>query len=175
MIVMEKRCKGNKVTSNLPSPLSLSTIHAQRQVMMQRTSASLTPSTLFLAKPPQNRKSSWAPTITQTSAHLTTCTPPKFCTAIGPYGLPKCNNKGKNLLHIYLAHRLQARSQSPWYGTWTSNQPTNSGIVDTHMLNVIVCSAILHKCIHNCCMTLDGLDSNQWSTWPSTSPPSSTR
>jgi hypothetical protein len=37
---------------------------------------------------------------------------------------------------------------------------TNSGTVDTNMLDVIVCSATLHKCIHNCHMTLDGLNSN---------------
>jgi hypothetical protein len=28
----------------------------------------------------------------------------KFCSAIGPHGLPKRNKKGKNLLHVYLAH-----------------------------------------------------------------------
>jgi hypothetical protein len=28
------------------------------------------------------------------------------------------------------------------------------------MLDVVVCLASLHKCIHNCCTTLDGLDSN---------------
>ena len=91
----------------------------------------------------------------------------KFCAALGPYGLPKRNNKGENLLHMYLAHRLrvmntfsEARSQSPGYGTWTSNRPTNSGIADTHMHDVIVCSATLHKHIHNCCTTLNGLDSD---------------
>jgi hypothetical protein len=30
----------------------------------------------------------------------------KFCSAFGPHGLPKRNKKGKNLLHIYLAHHL---------------------------------------------------------------------
>jgi hypothetical protein len=30
----------------------------------------------------------------------------KFWTALGPHGLPKQNKKGKNLLHVYHAHRL---------------------------------------------------------------------
>ena len=91
----------------------------------------------------------------------------EFRAALGPHGLSKRNNKGENLLHVYLAHRLrvmntffEARSTSPGHNTWTSNRPTNSGIADTHMLDVIVCSATLHKRIHNCCTTLDGLDSD---------------
>jgi hypothetical protein len=107
----------------------------------------------------------------------------EFCAALGPYDLPKHNKKDGNLLHVYLAHQLrvmntffEARSKSPVYSTWSSNQPTNSGIADTHtMLNVIVCSAILHKHIHNCCTTLIGLDSNHHAVnMALTSPPSST-
>jgi len=55
---------------------------------------------------------------------------------------------------------FEASSSTPGYSTWTSNRPTNSGIADTHMLDVIVCSATLHKRIHNCSTTLDGLDSD---------------
>jgi len=55
---------------------------------------------------------------------------------------------------------FEARSTSPGHNTWTSNRPTNSGIADTHMLDVIVCSATLHKRIHNFCTTLEGLDSD---------------
>ncbi len=91
----------------------------------------------------------------------------KFCSALGPHGLPKRNKKGKSLLHVYLRHCLrvmniffEVKSNSPGHSTWTSNWPTSSGIADTHMLNVVVCSASLHKRIHNCCTTLDGLDSN---------------
>ena len=91
----------------------------------------------------------------------------EFRAALGPHGLSKRNNKVENLLHVYLAHRLrvmhtffEAGSTSPGHSTWTSNRPTNSGIADTHMLDVIVCSATLHKRIHNCCTTLDGLDSD---------------
>jgi hypothetical protein len=91
----------------------------------------------------------------------------KFCSAIGPHGLPKRNKKGENLLYVNLVHRLRvmntffkAKLNSPGHSTWTSNRPTSSGIADTHMLNVVVCSASLHKRIHNCCTTLDGLDSN---------------
>jgi len=91
----------------------------------------------------------------------------EFRAALGPHGRFKRNNKGENLLHVYLAHRLrvmntffEAGSTSPGHSTWTSNRPTNSGFADTHMLDVIVCSATLHKRIHNCCTTLDGLDSD---------------
>jgi hypothetical protein len=91
----------------------------------------------------------------------------KFCSALGPHGLPTCNNKGGNLLQVYLAHCLRimnifykTRTNSPGHSTWTSNQSTSSGIADSHMLDVIVCSALLHKCIHNCCTILDGLDSD---------------
>jgi len=91
----------------------------------------------------------------------------EFRAALGPHGLSKRNKKGENLLHVYLAHQLrvmntffEASSSSPGYSTWTSNRTTNSGIADTHMLDVIVCLATLHKCIHNCRTTLAGLDSN---------------
>ena len=91
----------------------------------------------------------------------------EFCEALGPHGLPKRNMKGENLLHIYLAHRLQVmntffktKSGSPGHSTWMSNRPTSSGIADSHMLDLIVCSATLHKRVCNCCTTLDGLDSD---------------
>jgi hypothetical protein len=73
--------------------------------------------------------------------------------------------KGKSLLHVYLAHCLQVMNTffetklgSPGHSTWTSNRPTSSGIADSHMLDLIVCSAMLHKHVRNCCTTLDGLD-----------------
>jgi len=91
----------------------------------------------------------------------------EFRAVLGPHGLPKCNMKGESLLHIYLAHRLrvmntffETKSGSPGHSTWTSNRPTSSGIADSHMLDLIVCSAALHKRIRNCCTTLDGLDSD---------------
>jgi hypothetical protein len=31
----------------------------------------------------------------------------KFCAVLGPHGLSKRNKKGKNLLHVYLAHQLR--------------------------------------------------------------------
>jgi hypothetical protein len=59
----------------------------------------------------------------------------EFCAALGPHGLPKHITKGKNLLHIYLAHQLRVmntffgtKSGSPGHNTWTSNRPTSSGI-----------------------------------------------
>ncbi len=91
----------------------------------------------------------------------------EFCSALGPHGLPKRNKKGKNLLQVYLAHHLcimntfyETRTNSPGHSTWTSNRPTSSGVADSHMLDLIVCSALLHKRIHNCCTILDGLDSD---------------
>jgi exonuclease III len=91
----------------------------------------------------------------------------EFRVALGPHGLPKRNMKGANLLHIYLAHRLrvmntffETKSESPGHSTWTSNRPTSSGTADSHMLDLIVCSATLHKRVCNCCTTLDGLDSD---------------
>ena len=91
----------------------------------------------------------------------------EFRAALGPHGLSKRNTKGENLLHIYLAHRLRVmntffktKSGSPGHSTWTSNRPTSSGIADSHMLDLIVCSATLHKRVCNCCTTLDGLDSD---------------
>ena len=52
----------------------------------------------------------------------------KFRAALGPHGLSKRNKKGKNHLHVYLAHQLcimntffEGSSSSPGYSTWTSN------------------------------------------------------
>ncbi len=91
----------------------------------------------------------------------------EFCSALGPPGLPKRNKNGANFLQVYLVHRLrimntfyETRTNSPGHCTWTSNRPTSSGIADSHMIDVIVCSASLHKRIHNCCTILDGLVSD---------------
>ena len=93
----------------------------------------------------------------------------EFHTALGPHGLPRRNMKGKSLLHVYLAHRLQVMNTffetkpgSPGHSTWMSNRPTSSGIADSHMLDLIFCSATLHKRVRNCCTTLDGLDSDHF-------------
>jgi hypothetical protein len=91
-----------------------------------------------------------------------------FRSALGPHCLPKCNHKGKkSLLTIYLAHRLRVmitffrpKSNCPCHSIWTSNQPTSTGVADSHMLDVIVCSGTLHKHVQNFCITLDGLDSD---------------
>jgi exonuclease III len=91
----------------------------------------------------------------------------KFCSALGPHSLPKCNKKGKNFFNIYIAHHLhimntffKTRSNNPGHSTWTSNRPTSSGTAGSHMLDVIVCSAPLHKRIHNCCTIQDEKDSD---------------
>jgi hypothetical protein len=54
----------------------------------------------------------------------------------------------------------ETRTNSLGHSTWTSNRPISTGIADSHMLDVIACSALLHKRIHNCCTILDGLDSD---------------
>ena len=71
----------------------------------------------------------------------------EFRATLGPHGLPKRNMKGENLLHIYLVHRLrvmntffETKSGSPGHSTWTSNRPTSSGMADSHMLDLIICS-----------------------------------
>ncbi len=55
---------------------------------------------------------------------------------------------------------FETKPGGPGHSTWTSNRPTSSGIADSHMLDLIICSATLHKQVHNCCTTLDGLDSD---------------
>ena len=50
------------------------------------------------------------------------------------------------------------------HGTWTSNHPTNTGIADSHMLDLLVCSTALHKQTRNCYTILDGLDSDHCAT-----------
>ena len=55
---------------------------------------------------------------------------------------------------------LETKPGNPGHSTWTSNRPTSSGIADSHMLDLIVCSATLHKRVRNCCTTLNGLDSD---------------
>ncbi len=84
-----------------------------------------------------------------------------FAPALGPHGPSKCNSKGKNLLGVYMSHGLCVMNtyypakQDVGHGTWTS---TLNG--EQSMLDVMVCSNTLHKCINNCWMILDGLNSD---------------
>ena len=91
----------------------------------------------------------------------------EFRSVLGPHGLPRRNMKGKSLLHVYLGHRLRVMNTffemklgSLGHSTWTNNRPTSTGIADSHMLDLLICSATMHKRTRNCCTTLDGLDSN---------------
>ena len=91
----------------------------------------------------------------------------EFRSVLGPHGLPRRNMKGKSLLHVYLGHRLcvmntffEMKLGSLGHSTWTNNRPTSTGIADSHMLDLLICSATLHKRTRNCCTTLDGLDSD---------------
>jgi hypothetical protein len=75
-----------------------------------------------------------------------------FYSTLGPYGISKCNSKGKGLLTVYLAHRLrmmntffEGKANKPGYGTWSSNQCTSTGQAESHMLDLIVCSTMLYK------------------------------
>ena len=68
---------------------------------------------------------------------------------------------------LYLAHRLQvintffeSKADGPGYGTWTSKRPTTTGMPDSHMLELIVCSTTLHKRVRNCQVVNDSADSN---------------
>ena len=55
---------------------------------------------------------------------------------------------------------FECKANGPGYGTWTSNQPTTTGMPDSHMLDLIVCSTTLHKRVKNCQVVNDGADSD---------------
>jgi hypothetical protein len=84
-----------------------------------------------------------------------------FAPTLGPHGPSKCYSKGKNLLVVYMSHELRVMNtyypakQDVGHRTWTS---TLNG--EQSMLDVMVCLNTLHKCINNCQVILDGLDSN---------------
>jgi exonuclease III len=91
----------------------------------------------------------------------------EFRSVLGPHGLSRRNMKGESLLHVYLGHRLcvmntffETKLGSLGHSTWTNNRPTSTGIADSHMLDLLICSATLHKWTRNCCTKLDGLDSD---------------
>ena len=91
----------------------------------------------------------------------------EFQSTLGPHGFLKHNSKGEGFLTTYLAHRLrvmntffECRANRPGYGTWTSNWPTSIGIPESHMLDLIVFSTTLHKCVRNCHVINDGADSD---------------
>ena len=91
----------------------------------------------------------------------------EFQSTLGPHGFSKQNAKGEGLLTLYLAHRLrvtntffECKTNGPGYGTWTSNRPTETGLPDSHMLDLIVCSTTLHKRVKNCQVVDDGADSD---------------
>jgi hypothetical protein len=91
----------------------------------------------------------------------------KFQATLGSYGFSKQNPKGEGLLTVYLAHHLRVmntyfenKTNGPGYGTWTSKQPISTGQAESHMLDLIVCSMTLHKCVRNCFVAPDGADSD---------------
>ena len=91
----------------------------------------------------------------------------EFQSTLGPHGFSKRNSKGEGLLTVYRAHRLhvmntlyESRANGPGYGMWTSNRPTSTGLPESHMLDLIVCSTTLHKRVKNCQVTNDGADSD---------------
>jgi hypothetical protein len=91
----------------------------------------------------------------------------EFQSTLGPHGLAKRNSKGESLLTVYLPHRLRVmntffenKADGPGHDTWTSNRPTTTGLPESHMLDLIVCSTTLHKRVKNCHTTNDGADSD---------------
>ena len=91
----------------------------------------------------------------------------KFWATLGPYGFFKRNSKGEGLLTVYLAHCLcvmntffESKVNKPGYRTWTSNQPTSTGQVESHILDLIVCSTTLHKRVQNCFVAPNRADSD---------------
>jgi hypothetical protein len=87
-----------------------------------------------------------------------TCIQPNFSLRLGPRASQNATRRARISSKVTL--RIICAANSLGHSTWTSNQPTSSGIADSHMLDVIVCSALLHKRIHNCCTILDGLYSD---------------
>ena len=80
----------------------------------------------------------------------------EFQSTLGPHGFSKRNSKGEGLLTVYCAHRLhvmntffESRANGPGYGMWTSNRPTSTGQLESHVLDLIVCSTTLHKRVKN--------------------------
>ena len=55
---------------------------------------------------------------------------------------------------------FESKADGPGHGTWTSNRPTTTGLPESHMLDLIVCSTTLHKRVKNCQTTNDGADSD---------------
>jgi hypothetical protein len=50
--------------------------------------------------------------------------------------------------------------QTIGHGTWTSIPRTSEGVSEPSILDLIVCSASLHKCVKNCRVLPDGLKSD---------------
>ncbi len=92
-----------------------------------------------------------------------------YAPSLGPHGLSKQNSKGPNLLTLYMSHDLQVintcypAKQTIGHGAWTSIPHTSEGVGEPSMLDVIVCSASLHKRVKNCHVLPDGLESDHCS------------
>ncbi len=121
----------------------------------------------LLSKLPPNNEIIMGADVNANIGRLDELQSSKFHSTLGPYGFSKCNSKGKKLLTVYLAHHLQVmntffegKANGPEYGTWSNNQPTSTGQAESHMLDRIVCSTMLHKRVQNCQVAIDGVDSN---------------
>jgi exonuclease III len=121
----------------------------------------------LLSKLPPNNKIIMGADINANIGRLDELQSSEFHSTLGPYGFTKRNSKGKGLLTVYLAHRLrvmntffEGKANGPGYGTWSNNRPTSTGQAESHMLDLIVCSTMLHKHIQNCQVAIDGVDSN---------------
>jgi hypothetical protein len=84
---------------------------------------------------------------------------------LGPYGIPRSNARGKNLIHVFATHKLRIENtycnhREEDYATYTSI-PTEhhpSGVPSMH--DIFACSQSFHKPIHDCRMVLHGVASN---------------
>jgi hypothetical protein len=118
--------------------------------------ASLTPSTPFFSKLPADNEIIMGADVNANIGKLDDLQSSEFRSTLGPHGYSKRNAKGEGLLTLYLAHRLRVtntfferKANGPGYGKWTSNRPTNTGLPDSHMLDLIECSTTLHKRVKN--------------------------
>ncbi len=110
----------------------------------------------LLSKLPAHNKIIMGADVNANIGRLNELQSSEIYSTLGPYGFPKRNSKGTGLLTVYLAHRLhvmntffKGKANGPGYGTWSSNQPTSTGQAESHMLDLIVCSTMLHKRVCN--------------------------
>jgi hypothetical protein len=100
---------------------------------------------------------------------INACTGTRTCDeqkqVLGPYGIPRSNARGENLLHVLAAYNLRIKNtffnhQEEEYTTYTSIPMDHhpKGVPSMH--DIFASSQLLHKRIHYCRMVLHGVASD---------------